>query len=403
MRYDLVIAGAGPAGLVLAALAGEAGLRVALLAGVRGEWTPSYGAWVDRFAGLGFQGSFSQVWPEAEVWLGEDNPVVLRRAYARVDNVATRASLLERCAAAGVELRDVEAVSVAHDASGSVVQSADGAAWSCALCVDATGHRARLVQRVGEPTLWQAAYGVRGRITGSGLSPERVRFMDFRAAPGATGELPTFLYGMASADGEVFLEETSLVRGPAVEFALLRARLEARMSAAGMRVERVDDVERCLIPMDAPLPDLRQRVVGFGGAAAMVHPASGYLWPAVLRAAPRLVAAVADELGRASSPAKRARAAWRAVWPTAELRRRELFLYGTRIVAGLNTADTLSFFRAFFSTPETLWRGYLDDASLALVMRSMASSFVQCDDSMRWKLVRSGAQLPGALWRPVLA
>lgn len=37
----------------------------------------------------------------------------------------------------------------------------------------------------------------------------------------------------------------------------------------------VEEEEYCYIPMGGELPDLTQRVIGFGGAANMVHPATG--------------------------------------------------------------------------------------------------------------------------------
>ena len=42
-----------------------------------------------------------------------------------------------------------------------------------------------------------------------------------------------------------------------------------------MKVLGVEEEEYCYIPMGGELPDLAQRVVGFGGAANMVHPATG--------------------------------------------------------------------------------------------------------------------------------
>jgi lycopene cyclase-like protein len=403
MSCDLIIVGGGPAGLVLAAEAGEAGLRVVVLAGERSAWTANYGAWVDRFEALGVTGCFSQVWSDVDVHLGDDNPVALGRAYARVDNMALRGSLLSRCAAASVDIHQVDAASVTHGPTGSVVLDKVGGSWSATLCVDASGHGPVLVQRSGRPSLWQAAYGVQGALPGHDLPADRMLFMDLRPAPEADEALPSFLYGMPLSEDRVFLEETSMIRGPAVAFETLRKRLEARLRARGLGFEGVESTELCLIPMDSPLPDLRQRVIGFGGAASMVHPASGYLLPAVFRAAPRVVRSLVDSLGRGADVDAAARAAWRAVWPTSELIRRELFLYGARILADLDTRDTVAFFRAFFSTPPVLWRGYLDDASLELVVRSMGSSFRRCDGATRWKLMRAGAQLPGALWRPVLA
>ena len=71
--------------------------------------------------------------------------------------------------------------------------------------------------------------------------------------------------------------------------------------------------------MNPALPDLNQRVLGFGGAASMVHPSSGYLVGGLLRRAPDLAGAIAAGLGRAGGsaeaamdPAVVATQAWRA-------------------------------------------------------------------------------------------
>ena len=38
----------------------------------------------------------------------------------------------------------------------------------------------------------------------------------------------------------------------------------------------IEEEEFCYIPMGGALPDLTQRVVAVGGAAATVHPSTGY-------------------------------------------------------------------------------------------------------------------------------
>ena len=45
----------------------------------------------------------------------------------------------------------------------------------------------------------------------------------------------------------------------------------------GITVLGVEEEEYCYIPMGGELPDLTQRILGFGGAANMVHPATGNL------------------------------------------------------------------------------------------------------------------------------
>ena len=47
---------------------------------------------------------------------------------------------------------------------------------------------------------------------------------------------PTFLYAMPFSEKHIFLEETSLVARPAVEFGDLKERLDARMEWLGIKV-----------------------------------------------------------------------------------------------------------------------------------------------------------------------
>ena len=77
----------------------------------------------------------------------------------------------------------------------------------------------------------------------------------------------------------VFFEETSLVARPAVTLAECERRLKLRLAHLGIDVVEVcadEPPELCYIPMGGPRPDPRQRVVAFGAAAALVHPATGY-------------------------------------------------------------------------------------------------------------------------------
>ena len=67
-------------------------------------------------------------------------------------------------------------------------------------------------------------------------------------------------------------------------YATLKQRLERRLAHRGVAVLDVEHEEFCLFPMNLPLPDLQQPVLGFGGAASIVHPSSGYMVGSLLRA-----------------------------------------------------------------------------------------------------------------------
>ncbi len=165
------------------------------------------------------------------------------------------------------------------------------------VVVDATG--APGPRRGGADGVRGAGAGVGGRAAGRtgrrgvhGLAP---------AAPGPA----TFLYAVPLPDGRVLLEETSLARRPGLPFAELRDRLLARL--AGHGIDPGDaDVERVRFPVDAGPVAGSGRVVAFGAAAGLTHPATGYGVADALRLAPR----VADAIATGGAAAAR-----RVVWP----------------------------------------------------------------------------------------
>ena len=58
---------------------------------------------------------------------------------------------------------------------------------------------------------------------------------------GTQREVPSFLYAMPVSDGRVFLEETCLVAKPPLPFSVLKRRLERRLGAMGLKVQRPAD------------------------------------------------------------------------------------------------------------------------------------------------------------------
>ena len=227
--------------------------------------------------------------------------------------------------------------------------------------------------------------------------------MDYRDAHLTLEERrePTFLYAMDLGGGRYFTEETSLARRPGLSFEVLKDRLHRRLAHRGVAVQRVFETEGCLFPMGLPLPDLTQRALGFGGAASMVHPASGYMIASVLRAAPRLADTIASNLHR-ESPEALSRQAWQTLWPAEQIRRRSLYLFGLEALLKMNAEQLRGFFAAFFALPAPLWQGYLSGTlSVREQAEAMARLFAHAPNGVRLPLTRTafghGGLLAGAL------
>lgn len=202
---------------------------------------------------------------------------------------------------------------------------------------------------------------------------------------------PTFLYAMDLGGGRFFVEETSLARRPALGFDVLEARLRRRLAAAGAVLDETLAVERCLFPMGQPLPSRRQLVVGYGAAAGMVHPATGYQVGAALQRAPRLASAVVSALdAKGANPASVAAAGWAAVWPVDLVRQRALHQFGLATLLRLDADQLRTFFRTFFDLPTSQWRGYLSGADSAqAVAKTMLALFARAPARLRLALARA--------------
>ncbi len=409
---DVLVAGGGPAALAAAGALAERGLRVRVLAGDDQPWAPNYGLFADEAEAVGLGDHLAARWADTEVVLSDDRRLTLGRGYARLARRRARAAMLDRVERAGGEVRFTQAVSVSHDPMQSRVASSEGDEHAARVVVDATGHRPALL-RPGAPARHaQVAVGVQIRVDAHPWATDRFLMMDWRpavdGAVGSDGHPPSFLYAMPFGPDHVFVEETSLLSSPPMPFATLATRLDARLARLGVRPSAVVGHERCFIPMDPGLPDLGQRVVGFGAAAGLVHPATGYQLARSLRLAPALADAIAVGLGAGRPPAEVSAAAWRAVWPAPQRAARELYRYGAERVAAMDAATVASFFEAFHALPPELRDGYLaGDAPLSHVASAMWRAFWQVPGPVRGALGRGGVALParllGALWNPDVA
>ncbi|MGY1785031.1 lycopene cyclase family protein [Geodermatophilus sp. SYSU D00698] len=379
---DVVVAGAGPAGLSAAAACAAAGLRTVLVAPAPRPWPATYCLWADELATAAAPLGLDP----AAVAAGSSPTVVrtaaggeqrLARGYARLRNDVVTAALLDRLRAGGGEVvtgrvAAVEAgeAGAGEAGAGEVAVLADGRRLAARTVLDARGG--------GPGTAQQRAWGevVSGPVDDV-VPPGGALLMDWTALADPAAP-PAFLYGLTLDDGTVLLEATSLAARPPVPLPDLRARLDRFLAARGLRP--AGGPERVAIPLDA-----RPRAAGpgtpLGASAGLVHPATGYSVASSLRLGPRVAAALAAG-GDARSVVRRARPRTTAA----------LLGLGLEVLLPLDTRATDAFFAAFFALPERAWAAYLDVGSPpAAVAAAMARVFAALPGPQRVRLLRGVA------------
>lgn len=422
--FDLAIAGAGPAGLVVAGRVAAAGFKVCIIdPDPLAAWPNNYGVWVDEFEAMGLDDYLEVVWPQARVFLGSapEDEKFLTRPYGRVDRAKLKRMLLQRCIDAGVSFYEGRVNSVTHSDGASSISCADGTAISGTAVLDATGHALKLVEFDAKfDPGYQGAYGIMCEVESHPFDLDTMLFMDWRddhtsgdaAMRDSNSKLPTFLYAMPFSDTTVFLEETSLVAKPAVPFPELKRRLERRMEHLNIKVTKIHEEEMCLIPMGGVLPRHPQRVLGIGGTAGMVHPSTGYMVARMLGTAPTVADTIVEQLSAPFDKASHAKgkqpdsvrteedaeavsnAVWAALWPRQRLQQRAFFTFGQKILLELDLHETRDFFRSFFSLDYPSWTGFLSARLSFLELIGFGLKlFINASNPARLNLIRMG--LPG--------
>lgn len=397
--YDVAIVGAGPAGRALAGACAAAGLRTALVDPAPDRrWRITYGAFTAELpACLPGTAVAARARGRAVALTGHD----LGWEYTVLDVPGLRAHL------------DAGLADVAVVTGRAVHRDADGVALADAhlparVVVDAGGYRQPLhLRRSGaRPAAEQTAHGVvvDAATAAPVVADGEALFMDWTPPVPGRADWPTFLYAVPLAGGRVLLEETSLARRPGLATTELRDRLHARLARAGVTVSTDGagaEVERVHFPVDTR----RHRVpatLGFGAAAPLMHPATGFSVATALRLAPPVAAALAAHLP--GDPRAALAAAEAVVWPPAARAVHTLRRRGLEALLRMPPAEVPAFFEVFFGLPERHRWAYLtgrDD--LGAAVSAMNALFGRASWRLRRRLVtpvltpaRPGSPAPAA-------
>jgi lycopene beta-cyclase len=369
---DVLVVGAGPAGRAVAAACGERGLRTRLLDPAPGRpWRASYGAWRDELP-AGLPGEVFAATVRGRAIAVTEH--ALDREYAVFDVPALRAHLDQRLTDAGVPVQRGRAEPGSLPTAGLVID-AGGAAQPLAGSRTTTG-RTRVAAE-------QTAVGVivPAELAAPLLSPGEALFMDWRQT-GGPGDWPTFLYAIPLAGDRVLLEETSLARRPGLDLDTLAARLRARLAAH--RIQPPADAAREVVRFPLDLPRHRAAgVLGFGAAAPLTHPATGYQLAEALRLAPEVAGVVAGALGAGSGAGSGAAlaAAGKLLWPASARAVHLVRRRGLESLLRLPAERLPEFFEGFFRLPEARRRTYLSDRT---DLRGTAAAMVGMFGTTGW-------------------
>ncbi|CAK9141308.1 unnamed protein product [Ilex paraguariensis] len=399
-RLDLIIIGAGPAGLRLAEQVSRYGIRVCCVdPSPLSMWPNNYGAWVDEFEGLGLEDCFDRTWPMASVHINDHKTKYLDRAYGRVGRKELKIKLLEGCVSNGVKFHKAKVWKVDHQEFVSSIICDDGNELKASLIVDASGFTSSFIE-YDKPRNhgYQIAHGILAEVQNHPFDLDKMVLMDWRDTHlgnepylrNSNSKTPTFLYAMPFDSNLVFLEETSLVSRPVLSYREIKERMVARLRHLGIRVKSVIEKEKCLIPMGGPLPLIPQNVMAIGGNSGIVHPSTGYMVARTLALAPVLADSIAECLGstrmiRGKPLHKRV---WNGLWPIERRCVREFYSFGMETLLKLDLNGTRRFFDAFFDLDPYYWHGFLSSRlSLGELAMLSLSLFGHASNSSRLDIV----------------
>lgn len=377
---DVVVAGAGPAGLAVAGALADRGRSVAVVdPSPEGRWPATYCAFEDEIAPLGLADCVANRWSRPLVHLDDGPARVLDRTYVRLDNDKLAARLREPLAARGGTLVEGRVQGVSTEAGTTTVSLGDGTTLTARVVVDATGS-SRLVGAGASCDVAQVALGRVVELASVPWQDGEAVWMDFRDVPDP--DEPTFLYVLPLGGRRVLLEETSLASSPPLTLGELGRRLDRRIASLGLEVVEVLEEEHVRIALDAAVHAPDGPVVGYGAAAAFVHPSTGYSVVRSLRRADAFAKALSD--GLEVSPVAAARQAHGVAWSTRDRVVRALHHAGLQVLLGLDAAHTRRFFDAFFHLPPELQAAWLDPTGQPMaVARAMATLFGQASWGVR--------------------
>ena len=416
-HMDTLVLGSGPGALSIAAALSKENLNVEVLSSIdpKEPWPYTYGIWGEEVDQLGMENLLEHRWSNTVSFFGsgskeekavENMPTKHSRDYGLFDKVKLQEYWLNQLETCSVKCHLGTASDLEVTKSISTVTTSDGEKLHARLVIDATGYDPVFLKIPDQgPIAVQTCYGVVGEFSSPPVEPNQFVLMDYRSdhlTNKEQKEPPTFLYAMDFGNGKFFLEETSLGLAPPLKIELLKSRLERRLEHRGIKLTKLDYEELgVFLPMNIPIPSFKQSILGFGGAAGMVHPASGYLVGSLLRRAPVVAKAISKAmLNKSASPEEIAAKGWRALWPKELIRKKALYTFGLEKLMRFKEPQLRDFFSEFFKQPNGEWYGFLTNTlSLTQLINSMWKMYKSAPWSVKWSLMEMQGRELKLLWK----
>ena len=367
---DILILGSGPAALCLASELAKQNLVIKGIStkSPTEKWQNTYGIWAAELEELGLESLLSHRWSKTVSFFGNgmnekgNIPTEHCYDYGLINQEAFQNELLKNCK--GIKWLNETAKQITEKNKISEVICFSGLKLKARLVIDASGHKSNFIKRPAKKDVaQQAAYGIVGKFSSPPVKKDHFVLMDFRSDHLNNEELlssPSFLYAMDLGNETFFVEETSLASYPALSQDHLKERLLSRLKNKGIEIKDIYHEENCLFPMNSPLPYKKQFVLGFGGSASMVHPASGYMIGSLLRRAPLLAENLAIFLKEPNlTSLELATKGWEVLWPYELTQRHKLYQYGLQRLMSFDENKLRSFFSNFFKLSTKEWVGFL--------------------------------------------
>jgi lycopene epsilon-cyclase len=398
---DVLVLGAGPAGMAIASALGKEKLEVDVLSpnGPDEPWPNTYGIWGKEVDQLGLQDLLEYRWKNTVSFFGhgsleehhyENKATEHFLDYGLFDKKKLHSYWLNECNKSHIKWHEGFAEKIHFQKNKSIVSTSDGKTYSARLVVDATGYDPVFLKlKSCGPLAVQTCYGIVGSFSKPPLKKGQFVLMDYRndhLNEEQKKEPPTFLYAMDMGNGKYFLEETSLGLVNPLTMEDLKKRLEKRLSYRNISITSMQHEELGLfLPMNMPIPNFKQQILGYGGAASMVHPASGYLIGNVLRRAPLVAKAISTAMNdKKLSTYDIARKGWESLWPKELIRKKSIYQFGLEKLMRFDEKLLREFFGSFFKLPKTQWYGFLTDTlSLREIVYAMCIMFIRAPWSVK--------------------